>query len=275
MVSGYQLPGTGDKSKQTQSQGGLKTGDSKQETGNRKQRYRIKKRTKMKTVLIIEDDISILRGLKDNLEFEGYRVISETNGREGLKLALEKDADLLLLDIMLPGINGYEICRKVKKEKPDLPIIMLTARGSEIDKVSGLDTGADDYVTKPFSLPELLARIRAALRRTKEGQDSPNEYSFGNIKLDFIKLQAYRGETEIKLTKKEFGIMKYLVAHEGEAVHRHDLLNAVWGYEAMPTTRTVDNFILDLRKKLEEDPSNPKHILSVRDVGYRFNSLNE
>ncbi len=229
----------------------------------------------MKTVLIIEDDVSILRGLKDNLEFEGYKVISETRGKEGLDLALEKDADLLLLDVMLPGMNGYEICRKVKKEKPDLPIIMLTARGSEMDKVSGLDTGADDYVTKPFSLPELLARIRAALRRKKEGPDFPDTYSFGKVKIDFSKLRAYRGEQEIKLTAKEFEIMRYLIAHEGEAVHRHDLLNEVWGYESMPTTRTVDNFILDLRKKLEADPSNPRYIISVRDVGYRFSSLNE
>ena len=229
----------------------------------------------MKTILIIEDDTSILRGLKDNLEFEGYKVITETNGNAGLELALGKNFDLLLLDIMLPGMNGYEICRKIKKEKPDLPIIMLTARGSEMDKVSGLDTGADDYVTKPFSLPELLARIRAAFRRVKDESDAPDEYSFGNIRLDFRKLQAFSGDREIFLSAKEFDIMKYLVRHEGEAIHRHELLNEVWGYEAVPTTRTVDNFILDLRKKLEENPSEPKHILSVRGVGYRFNSGNE
>jgi len=227
----------------------------------------------MKTILIIEDDVSILRGLKDNLEFEGYKVIAETNGKEGLKLALEKNPDLLLLDIMLPGMNGYEICRKIKKEKPDLPIIMLTARGSEMDKVSGLDTGADDYITKPFSLPELLARVRAALRRIKDEPDAPEDYSFGNIRLDFKKLQAFAGDNEIFLSAREFAIMRYLVSHEGEAIHRHELLNEVWGYEAMPTTRTVDNFILDLRKKLEENPSEPKYILSVRGVGYRFNSL--
>ena len=224
----------------------------------------------MKTILIIEDDTSILRGLKDNLEFEGYKVLTETNGKEGLKLAFEKDADLLLLDIMLPGMNGYEICRKVKKRKPELPIIMLTARGSEMDKVSGLDTGADDYVTKPFSLPELLARIRAAFRRMEDKPDAPDEYSFGNIRLDFKKLKAFRGNNEISLSAKEFEIMQYLISHEGEAIHRFDLLNEVWGYDAIPTTRTVDNFILDLRKKLERDPSKPVHILSVRGVGYRF-----
>jgi DNA-binding response OmpR family regulator len=228
----------------------------------------------MKTVLIIEDDVSILEGLKDNLEYEGYRVIAETNGKKGLQLALEKDMDLLLLDIMLPGLNGYEICRRVKKEKSGLPIIMLTARGSEMDKVSGLDTGADDYITKPFSLPELLARIRAALRRTGGEPASLEYYSFGNIRLDFVKLKAYVQDKEVPLSAKEFSILEYFIQNEGKAIHRHDLLNEVWGYEAMPTTRTVDNFILDLRKKLEVNPSKPKYFLSVRGVGYRFNSGN-
>lgn len=231
----------------------------------------------VKTILIIEDDPSILRGLKDNLEYEGYTVITETNGIKGLKLALEKKIDLILLDIMLPGMNGYDLCRKIKKEKPELPIIMITARGSEMDKVSGLDTGADDYVTKPFSIPELMARIRAVLRRGAVGPGQiPDEYCFGNIKLDFKKFKAFRDDREIKLSSKEFAIMEYFIRHEGEAVHRHDLLNAVWGYEnTVPNTRTVDNFMLDLRKKFEEDPSKPKHIESVRDIGYRFNSYND
>ena len=229
----------------------------------------------MKTILVIEDDISILRGLEDNLEYEGYAVFTETNGEKGLQHALEKKTDLVLLDIMLPGMNGYEICRKLKKEKPELPVIMITARGSEIDKVSGLDIGADDYVTKPFSIPELMARIRAAFRRVAQDYNIPEEYSFGNIKLDFKKLKAFRDNQEIRLSSREFAIMEYFIRHEGEAVHRHDLLNEVWGYEALPTTRTIDNFILDLRKKLEENPSKPKYIESVRDIGYRFNSLNE
>jgi DNA-binding response OmpR family regulator len=229
----------------------------------------------VKTILVIEDDISILRGLKDNLEYEGYDVVAETNGEKGLQLALKKKTDLVLLDIMLPGINGYEICRKLKNEKPELPIIMITARGSEMDKVSGLDIGADDYVTKPFSIPELLARIRAVLRRTSVDIVIPDEYCFGNIKLDFKKFKAFRDNQEIKLSGKEFAIMEYFIRHEGEAVHRYDLLSEVWGYEALPTTRTIDNFILDLRKKLEENPSKPRHIESVRDIGYRFNSLNE
>jgi DNA-binding response OmpR family regulator len=229
----------------------------------------------MRTILIIEDDVSILDGLKDNLEFEGYNVFKETNGSRGLQLALNKDIGLLLLDLMLPGMSGYEICRRVKKEKPDLPVIMLTARGSEMDKVSGLDTGADDYITKPFSLPELLARIRAAFRRTSEEPTVPEYFSFSDIRLDFVKLQALVKGKEISLSAKEFAIMEYFIRHEGEAIHRHDLLNEVWGYEAMPTTRTVDNFIMNLRKKLEENPSDPKHILGVRGVGYRFVSGNE
>lgn len=227
----------------------------------------------MKNILVIEDDISILRGLKDNLEYEGYSVLAETDGRMGLEMAREKKADLILLDIMLPGINGFEICRKLKKEKPEVPIIMITARGSEMDKVSGLDNGADDYVTKPFSIPELMARIRAVLRRFgKSENNSPDNFQFGNIMLDFKEYRAFRNNEELSLSAKEFDIMKYFIAHIGEAVHRHDLLNEVWGFEAMPTTRTVDNFILDLRKKLEDDPANPKYIESVRGIGYRFKS---
>ena len=221
-------------------------------------------------ILIIEDDISILRGLKDNLTFEGYSVLSSADGQEGLQIALAKHVDLLLLDIMLPGINGYEICQRLKKEKPKLPIIMITARGSEMDKVGGLDLGADDYLTKPFSIPELLARIRAVLRRSTPDQNEIEKYSFGEITLNFKKFQAFVKDKEIKLSSREFALMKYFIQHEGEVIHRHELLNEVWGYNVTPTTRTVDNYILDLRKKLEEDPAKPKHILSVRGVGYKF-----
>lgn len=227
----------------------------------------------MNVILIIEDDISILRGLKDNLEYEGYSVVTETNGKKGLILALNKKIDLILLDIMLPGMNGYEICRKIKKEKPELPVIMITARGSEMDKVSGLDIGADDYVTKPFSVPELMARIRAAFRRISQTHPVQDQYTFGNVILDFKKYKAYRDKQEITLSAKEFAILEYFIKHEGEVVHRHDLLNEVWDYKSMPVTRTVDNFVLKLRKKLEENPSKPKHIVSVKGIGYRFNSL--
>jgi len=226
----------------------------------------------MKTILIIEDDISILRVLEDNLKFEGYHVISERDGKTGLDTAIEKKPDLLLLDIMLPGMNGYEICRKLKMDKPDLPIIMVTARGSEMDKVSGLDIGADDYLSKPFSIPELMARIRAVFRRTDRSADSPGKYSFGNVNIDFKKYKTFVNGDEVKLSGKEYAIMEYFIKHEGEVVHRHELLDEVWGYDVMPSTRTVDNFILDLRKKLEVNPSKPKYIISVRGAGYRFES---
>ena len=227
----------------------------------------------MKTILIIEDDISILKGLNDTLDYEGYIVIKETNGIKGMKLALDKKIDMILLDIMLPGMNGYEICRKIKKEKPELPIIMISGRGSEMDKVSGLDIGADDYVTKPFSIPELVARIRAIFRRLVQIEHIPNKYSFGNVSLDFKKLQAFRNNQEIILSGREFAILKYFIQHEGEAIHRQDLLSDVWGYKSTPNTRTIDNFVLNLRKKLEENPSKPKHIISIKGIGYRFISL--
>ena len=219
----------------------------------------------------MEDDSSIVRGLRDNLQFEGYKVLEAKDGNIGLKLALEQSPDLLLLDIMLPGMNGHEICRKVKSQDPKTPIIMITARDAEMDKVSGLDLGADDYITKPFSIPELMARIRAVLRRYELDHNIEDRLEFGSITIDFKRFQAFRDDEEVRLTSREFDIMRYFAEHRGEVVHRHDLLNEVWGYESLPTTRTVDNFILDLRKKLEDDPANPKFIISVRGVGYRFN----
>ena len=224
----------------------------------------------MATILVIEDDLKILRGLEMNLRFEGYTVLSATDGHEGLKKALEEQADLLLLDLMLPGLSGYDICRKVRERKPDLPIVMLTARGEEIDKVAGLDLGADDYVTKPFGVSELMARIRAVLRRTEAKGQGLESYSFGNVTLDFRKYQAEIGGKAVELSAREFDLMRYLIEHAGDAVHRSDLLDKVWGYDVTPTTRTVDSFVLDLRKKLEADPSHPVHILSVRGVGYKF-----
>lgn len=224
----------------------------------------------MKTILIIEDDVSILRGLTDNLKFEGYEIQSADDGQEGLKLALAGSPDLILLDIMLPSINGYDVYRKVKEQKPGLPIIMLTARGKEVDKVAGLDLGADDYVTKPFSIPELMARIRAVLRRTTEMSSEQKTFSFGKVTIDFKKFETFINDKEIRLSTREYAIMKVFVSHAGEVIHRHTLLDTVWGYDTYPTTRTVDNYILDLRKKLEEDPSHPKHILSIRGAGYKF-----
>lgn len=224
----------------------------------------------MKQILIIEDDSSILRVLKDNLTFEGYKVLVASDGKKGFDLALRKEIDMLLLDIMLPGMSGYEICTRLKIERPEIPIIMITARGADMDKISGLDVGADDYVTKPFSMQELMARMRAVFRRYNLGTNIPDQVSFGNVKLDFKKFKAFANGIEVKLSSKEFAIMKYLIQHKGDVVHRHDLLDEVWGYNVMPTTRTVDNFILELRKKLEEDSSQPKHIKTVRGIGYKF-----
>ncbi len=227
-----------------------------------------------KQILVIEDDLSILLGLKDNLMMEGYEVITAANGNDGLIMANEKNFDLLILDIMLPGMNGFEICKKVKKEKSNMPIIMLTARSSEMDKIAGLDYGADDYITKPFSISELLARIRALLRRAYPEKKKLETYTFGNVTIEFTKMEAFAQGKEIRLTKKEYSILEYFIQHEGEVVHRHDLLNEVWGYDNIPTTRTIDNFILDIRKKIEKTPSNPKHIVSISGVGYKFISGN-
>ena len=229
---------------------------------------------KSKHILLVEDDESILFGLQDILEGQGYQISTASNGIDGLKLATENSIDLLVLDIMLPGMNGLEICKKVKKEKLMLPIIMLTAKSSEIDKISGLDYGADDYITKPFSLSELLARIRAILRRAYPEENILKHYSFGNVEIDFTKMEAFVNNAEIKLTKKQFAILEYFIHNEGEVVHRHDLLNNIWGYDKTPSTRTVDTFILEIRKKIEKNPSRPKHIISISGVGYKFISGN-
>lgn len=230
---------------------------------------------KRKHILLVEDDESILFGLQDILEGKGYDISTASNGNEGLKYAIEKSIDLLILDIMLPGVNGLEICKKIKKEKFKLPIIMLTAKSSEMDKITGLDYGADDYITKPFSLSELLARIRAILRRTYPENEILNNFSFGKIKMDFVKMEAFANDREIKFTGKEFAILEYFINRQGEVVHRHELLNNIWGYDKTPNTRTVDTFILEIRKKIEENPSKPKHIVSISGIGYRFISGNK
>jgi len=214
--------------------------------------------------------MNILLGLEDNLKSEGYEVVTSTNGTEGLNIALEQDIDLVLLDIMLPGINGFEICKKIRQSKPNLPIIMLTARGSEMDKIAGLDYGADNYITKPFSLSVLLARVRSLIRRVYPEQKEFTRITFSDITIDFKAMLAEKAGKPLKFTRKEYDIIKYFAQHEGEVVHRHDLLNHVWGYDKVPSTRTVDNFILDIRKKIEQLPSNPKHIISISGVGYRF-----
>ena len=222
-------------------------------------------------VVIVEDEVKIAELLRDYCEQAGYDTLLFHDGDEAHAWLQHYPARMVLLDLMLPGENGYEICRKVKKEKPELPVIMITARGSEIDKIAGLDIGADDYLTKPFSIPELLARIRAVLRRSGTEHNNLEEYIFGNVRLDFRKMHAYVDNKEIKLSSKEFAIMRYFIQRAGEVIPRQELLEEVWGYDVTPDTRTVDNFIVDLRKKLEKIPSNPIHITSVRGAGYRFN----
>jgi len=214
-------------------------------------------------ILIIEDEADLVRGLELNLVDEGYDVAWASDGGEGLRRALEDAPDLVILDIMLPGMNGLEVCRALRQQKANIPVIMLTAKGEEVDKVVGLEIGADDYMTKPFSVRELLARIRAHLRREKrEPRHVPKTCVFGEVEIDFVHFKVRRAGRET--------ILKYLIAHKGEVVSRDALLDKVWGYESFPTTRTIDNHILKLRKKIEEDPSRPRRILSVYGEGYRF-----
>jgi DNA-binding response OmpR family regulator len=227
----------------------------------------------MTTVLAIEDDPAILRGLSDNLSFEGYEVITAMDGETGYNLQRERKPDLIVLDLMLPRMSGFEFCRKLRGEGIQTPILMLTARSEEPDRVLGLDLGADDYVTKPFSVRELMARVRALLRRSqpREGADAlPDEVRFGGAEIDFRSYEARRNGETIEMTRKEFAILRFLAAHPGEVVTRDDLLNEVWGYESYPTSRTVDNHVAGLRAKLERDTSQPEHIKTVHGVGYKF-----
>ena len=221
-------------------------------------------------IVIIEDDAAILRGLTFNLEAEGYRVKVAADGAAGLSLLESEEPDVLILDLMLPKLSGYEICRKLRDQGRDTPILMLTARGEEADRVLGLDLGADDYVTKPFSIRELLARVRALVRRHRKAHKVPDHLTVGEMTVDFSRYEARRGEKLLKLTRKEFAVLKMLAAGGGEVVTRSALLTEVWGFERLPTTRTVDNHIRSLRSKLEPDPSNPRHLLTVHGVGYRL-----
>ena len=228
----------------------------------------------MQRVLVVEDEVAILKGLKDNLEGEGYGVSTASDGKEGLDKAVKEKFDLVLLDVMLPHMSGFDVCKKIKAKKLTLPIIMLTAKAKEADKIMGLELGADDYITKPFSINELLARIKAVLRRVKIHQQAKAKKiatsEFGDVKLDFTRLEAHKGKKRLKLSKREFEILAYLIKRKGEVVSRNDLLDVVWGYEEFPTTRTVDNFIARIRKQIEDKPSKPKYITSIRSAGYKL-----
>jgi two-component system alkaline phosphatase synthesis response regulator PhoP len=204
-----------------------------------------------------------------NLKAEGYGVLTAEAGDAGLEQALNEKPDLILLDVMLPGLNGFDVCRELRRKGFEAPIIMLTAKAEEIDRVVGLEIGADDYVTKPFGLRELLARIRVRLRRP--GRPAASDVlRFGSVEVDFDRHEASRNGARLELTGKEFEVLKLLARHAGEVFTRDRLLNEVWGYESYPTTRTVDNHILRLRQKLEDDPANPRHILSIYGEGYKF-----
>ncbi len=222
-------------------------------------------------ILIIEDEEDMVRGLKLNLDDEGYEVDFALNGKEGLAKALKGKPDLILLDIMLPGMNGLEICKELRKNNLDIPIIMLTAKGEEIDKVIGLEMGADDYISKPFSIRELLARVKAHLRREHRGNETvPNVVQLESGRVDFDHYKIIRQDDEIDLTSLEVDVLRYLIREDGKVVTRDALLDKIWGYEKFPTTRTIDNHILKLRKKIEIDPNHPRHILTVYGGGYRF-----
>jgi len=222
----------------------------------------------MERILIVEDDPTMLRGLKDNFEYAGYNVLTATDGEAGLNAALDAKPDLIILDIMLPKINGYEICRLIRQEKLEMPIIMLTAKGEESDVVLGLNLGVDDYVTKPFSIKELLARAAAFLRRTR--QTEKDMYEFADYCLDVPARKLTRRGDEIKLSPKEFKLLELFVKRPHRALTRDEILNKVWGYDCFVGPRSIDRFVTTLRNKIEPDPHNPTFIRTIREIGYKF-----
>ena len=224
----------------------------------------------MSKILIVEDEPDMVLGLKDNFEFEGYEVVTASDGAAGLERARSEKPDLLVLDIMLPKLSGLEVCKTLRAEGFGSPIIMLTARGQEIDKVVGLELGADDYVTKPFSIRELLARVRAILRRTEGTRKRLARYRFADVELDFEAYKARRGSETLELSPREFELLRYLIERKGETVTRDQLLEDVWGYESYPSTRTVDTHIAKLRAKIGDSGSEPRYILTMHGAGYKF-----
>ncbi len=224
----------------------------------------------MTKILIVEDEPNMVAGLRDNFEYEGYQVITAADGVEGLQRALADSPDLVVLDVMMPRMSGLDVCKQLKAKRPSVPVIMLTARGQEVDKVVGLELGADDYVTKPFSIRELLARVKAVLRRARTVPREQERYSFSDVEVDLRAYRTVRRGKEVELSAKEFELLKYFLCHTGETLSRDRLLEDVWGYEHYPTTRTVDAHIVRLRQKLEPNPEEPRFILTVHGVGYRF-----
>lgn len=224
----------------------------------------------MPKVLIIEDEPKMVLGLRDSCEFEGYEVVVARDGEEGLNKVFAAKPDIILLDVMLPLLSGMDVCRTLRSRGIETPIIMLTARSQEIDKVIGLEIGADDYVTKPFSIKELLARVRAHLRRAAKQVADIETFQFSNVELNFKKYKASKAGMELELSAREFDILRYFIKRHGEIVTRDQLLDEVWGYASNPITRTIDNHIAKLRQKIEDTPADPKHIITVHRIGYRF-----
>jgi DNA-binding response OmpR family regulator len=224
----------------------------------------------MSKILIIEDDGTLQKGLAETLQFHGFETVSARDGRLGLELAGRQHPDLIVLDIMLPGVDGYEVCKQVRRHDEKTPILMLTARDREKDKLLGFELGADDYLTKPFSLKELVARVQALLKRSAVEKDAPAAVHIGNAEVLFRRFEIRRGGKTLELTPKENAILRLLVAHSPEVVSRDRIMDRVWGDEYEPSPRTIDNFILKLRQKIERDPARPKHLLTVHGAGYKL-----
>src|SRR5271154_3639790 len=224
----------------------------------------------MPKILIVEDEPNMVSGLRDNFEFEGYEVITAPDGIAGLERALTDSPDLVILDVMMPRMSGLDVCKQLKSKRPATPIIMLTARGQEVDKVVGLELGADDYVTKPFSIRELLARVKAVLRRSGNTPKQGEKFAFGEVEVNLRSCQVSRKGKSLDFSSKEFDLLKYFLVHPGETLSRDRLLEDVWGYDRFPTTRTVDAHIVRLRQKVEPKPDEPRFILTVHGTGYKF-----
>jgi DNA-binding response OmpR family regulator len=224
----------------------------------------------MAKILIVEDEPNMVAGLRDNFEFEGYQVLTAADGVAGLERALSESPDLVILDVMMPRMSGLDVCKQLKAKKPSMPIIMLTARGQEVDKVVGLELGADDYVTKPFSIRELLARVKAVLRRAGTLPKQGEKFAFGEVEVNLRNCQVSRKGKALEFSSKEFELLKYFLNHPGETLSRDRLLEDVWGYDRFPTTRTVDAHIVRLRQKVEPKPDDPRFILTVHGTGYKF-----
>jgi DNA-binding response OmpR family regulator len=219
-------------------------------------------------ILIIEDEPALVRGLKDSFSSRGFEVLTAHDGASGLDLALEKRPDLIILDIMLPRVNGYEICRAVREQGIEVPILMLTAKGQEEDIILGLNLGADDYIAKPFRIGELVARVNAFLRKSKAKQFEV--FRFGDFELNLAAHKLFRKSVEVEMTPKEFRLLVYFVSRRGCALARNDILNAVWGHSIIVTPRSIDRCVATLRAKIEQDPQRPAFIQTIRDIGYRF-----